>query len=99
MWCSPWSHGYCHNQLVGDKGKVVAFEPHPKNAEILQKNIELNNLRNIILEQKAVGPRNGRIQITGESNSLIITKGTGLEVEMTTLDEYVDLNPIPKNRC
>ncbi|MCJ7662339.1 MAG: FkbM family methyltransferase, partial [Anaerolineales bacterium] len=78
---------------VGSEGKVVAFEPHPKNAENLQKNIDLNNLRNIILEQKAVGQRNGRIQITGESNSLVITKGTGVEVEMTSLDEYFDLNP------
>lgn len=78
---------------VGDKGKVVAFEPHPKNVEILQKNIELNNLRNIILEQKAVGPSIGRIQITGESNSLVISKGTGVAVEMTSLDKYSDLDP------
>jgi len=78
---------------VGDEGKIVAFEPHPKNAEILQKNIELNNLRNIILVQKAIGQKNGRIQITGESNSLVITKGTGVEVEMTSLDEYSGLNP------
>jgi len=34
------------NQLNG-KGKVISIEPHPQNFEVLQKNIELNNCKNV----------------------------------------------------
>lgn len=34
------------NQL-NDKGKVISIEPHPQNFEVLQKNIELNNCKNV----------------------------------------------------
>jgi len=56
---------------VGDKGKVVAFEPVTKNCDIIRKQIELNNLTNIVLESKAVGARIGKTTITGSSNSSI----------------------------
>jgi len=35
--------------------KVIAFEPNPKTSEILKKSIALNQIRNIVLIQKAVG--------------------------------------------
>ena len=35
--------------------KVIAFEPHPKISEMLEKSIELNQLHNIILIKKPVG--------------------------------------------
>ena len=35
--------------------RVIAFEPHPKTSEILEKNIELNQLENIVLLKKIVG--------------------------------------------
>lgn len=34
--------------------KVIAFEPHPKSFEMLEKNVQLNHLNNVILIQKAV---------------------------------------------
>ncbi len=39
-------------QLVGKTGKVFAFEPEPKNFEILKKNIEINNYGNVTVEKK-----------------------------------------------
>jgi FkbM family methyltransferase len=41
-------------KIVGDNGKVYAFEPDPLNFALLQKNIECNNYKNIIAIQKAV---------------------------------------------
>jgi FkbM family methyltransferase len=41
-------------KIVGDSGKVYAFEPDPLNFALLQKNIECNNYKNIIAVQKAV---------------------------------------------
>lgn len=43
------------SRLVGDKGHVFSFEPEPKNFELLKKNIEKNNLKNVTLSNKAVG--------------------------------------------
>ena len=42
------------SKLVGDNGKVYAFEPEPNNFAILKKNIEINNIHNVILIQKAI---------------------------------------------
>jgi FkbM family methyltransferase len=41
-------------KLVGETGKVYAFEPDEKNFELLKYNIELNDLTNVVLIQKAV---------------------------------------------
>lgn len=43
------------SRLVGDKGQVFSFEPETKNFELLKKNVEKNNLKNITLVNKAVG--------------------------------------------
>jgi FkbM family methyltransferase len=42
------------SKLVGPTGKVYAFEPDAKNFELLKYNIEMNELSNVILIQKAV---------------------------------------------
>ena len=38
---------------VGPLGKVIAFEPEPHNFEILRRNVELNKLRNVMIENYA----------------------------------------------
>ena len=45
---------------VGKSGKVYAFEPDKTNFEILKKNIEENNLENVVAIQAAVGSKNGK---------------------------------------
>jgi len=51
------------------KGKVIAVEPDPRNFTYLLKNIELNNIRNIIPIMTALGSENGlaRFKIFEES--------------------------------
>ena len=80
-------------KLVGKEGKVYAFEPEPNNFALLKKTIEYNNLKNVILEQKAVSDKNG-------TNFLMLSKDIGghkiinystsnsLKVESICLDEY-----------
>ena len=41
-------------KLVGPNGKVFAFEPEPRNLELLQKNISKNGYENVIVVPKAV---------------------------------------------
>ena len=50
-------------RLVGDKGRVYAFEPEPRNYDYLVKNIELNNYNNISSVQKAVSDKNGKTKL------------------------------------
>jgi len=50
-------------KLVGNKGKVFAFEPGPENFKILKKNVEVNKYDNVILEQKSVSDINGKINL------------------------------------
>src|SRR5205807_3679264 len=43
------------SQWAGDAGTVVAFEPMPKNGEILAKNVAVNGITNVTIVGKAVG--------------------------------------------
>lgn len=50
-------------KLVGPKGKVFAFEPDPNNFALLEKNVLVNNYRNIVLVQKAVSNETGKTRL------------------------------------
>jgi FkbM family methyltransferase len=45
---------------VGERGKVFAFEPEPRNAAQLRRNIEMNGLAQVTVIQKAVCSASGR---------------------------------------
>jgi FkbM family methyltransferase len=77
--------------LVGDEGRVVAFEPDPKNAAYLRKHVAINRLTNVTVHQTAVGNLNGRAKFAGGSGT-----GTGRLTESGTttvgicrLDDFV----------
>jgi tRNA G37 N-methylase Trm5 len=48
---------------VGDEGRVYAFEPDPTNFSLLKKNVEINGYRNVVLIQKAVSNKNGKLKL------------------------------------
>ncbi len=85
------------SKIVGEKGKVFAFEPVPENFGILQKNISLNNLKNIVPLQKAVSDKTGKQKLNLSSiscgmHSLIdtdlIKSHKQIEVDVVSLDDY-----------
>jgi FkbM family methyltransferase len=47
------------SRLIGNEGKVYSFEPEPNNYNLMVKNIELNDYKNIVSEQMAVSNING----------------------------------------
>jgi len=82
-------------RIVGNTGRVFAFEPDPSNFEILEKNVKINNYQNIILEQKAVGDKHGRTTLyqsdnPGNHRLFPLTKQAKgqIQVELTSLDKY-----------
>lgn len=83
------------SRLVGEKGKVFAFEPDPTNFSLLKRNIEENSCGNVILEQKAVGERvsSGKLYLSEENKGdhRIYEPGEKREsvvIEIISLDEY-----------
>lgn len=51
--------GLLLSRLVGESGKVIAFEPDENNIKILKKNIKVNNIQNIKVVPMAVSDRTG----------------------------------------
>lgn len=68
-------HAILMAQLVGKNGTVLAFEPFPENFDALERNIELNNLRDTVRpEPLAVTDSDGCVSLAYEcSESLAMT--------------------------
>jgi len=84
-------------RLVGEKGKVYAFEPDPENFALLKKNVEVNGYRNVVLEQKAVSDNPGtlKLHLGGRSAHHSIYKNMyscnrSVNVKSVRLDDYID---------
>jgi len=90
-------------KLVGNRGKVYAFEPEPRNYEAMLKNIGLNGYDNTVAVQKAVSNTAGMVKLYLANtdvgahtlrelhNHPAFKKkqhGEFIEVESVTLDEF-----------
>jgi FkbM family methyltransferase len=53
-------------KTVGNQGRVVAFEPHPRIYSYLLENITLNGLTNVDAHNLALGNQSGEIYFTDE---------------------------------
>lgn len=51
------------SKKVGADGSVYAFEPDPRNFLFLEKNVKVNNLKNVILINKAVADKTGSAKL------------------------------------
>ena len=84
--------------LVGPEGKVYAVEPVSNNFNILNKNVELNGIKNIKTFKMAMGEKKQygiEINVSSQGNrSSFITRGGTVytkkeKVEMATVDDFV----------
>jgi FkbM family methyltransferase len=82
---------------VGPSGRVVAFEPDPVACASLRKNLELNDITNVTVEEQVVSERVGEAVLAtdrfGSGLSSIVPSAHGetkrqVKVPSTTLDEY-----------
>ena len=85
-------------RLVGPKGRVVALEPSPDNVDRLRRNLELNQVANATVLNKAVSDRPGRRRFFLADQSNLHTfhdtgsaaphlSGRSIEVDCTTVPE------------
>lgn len=86
-------------KVVGQTGKVFAFEPDPINFRILNQNIQINGYENIVYPvQKAVGDTHKLVTLSlyKDSDSHGIFRHTGaavkgeISVECVTIDEFLN---------
>ena len=87
---------------ITDKGLVLAFEPDLDNYSLLAKNIELNNLYNIRIFQKAVAGVSGkrnlyRDPLNNAAHSIIKNVSQKTSIDCLTLSEVFLLSKI--NNC
>ena len=71
---------------VGADGTIITFEAMPDNQDVLARNIQQNQIHNVVLERKAVGAANGTVEFPSGMNTM-------LKVGLTHLDEYAHLMP------
>jgi FkbM family methyltransferase len=82
-------------RLVGPAGRVYAFEPDPRNFELLRKNIGRNGYRNVVAAPLALARESGRRTFSRSPNNFAdhcLGEGLGqrerLEVEVARLDDF-----------
>lgn len=98
------------SKLVGEKGKVLAFEPAPDNFSLLRKTVDVNRLENVTLYQKAVSDKIGKIDFWLSSDPATHSLGNAIngffiknhrqtgeiiEVDTITLDEIIREKELP----
>jgi FkbM family methyltransferase len=86
-------------KLVGEQGRVYAFEPNPRNCAFLKQHVAVNALENVRVEQTAVSDRNGTARFhpgKGSGTGRLATSGP-VEVATIRLDDFCAANHIAPN--
>jgi FkbM family methyltransferase len=95
-------------RLAGPSGRVVAFEPVPAIAARLEENLALNELWNVRVERLALWKRSDTVELklhrtqteaTDVDAASSLKRPVGeelLEVQATSLDEYVRIRGIER---
>jgi len=89
---------------VGKSGKVVAFEPAPRNLHFLRQHVAINRLTNVQIVAAAVADRSGpaRLQLGPNSYTNFLSNqagNDGVEIETVALDDLMRQGQITKPDC
>lgn len=77
------------SRLVGDRGKVIAIEPLPKNFRYLQTNIDLQRSYNIEAKNFAIGDIDGEIEFLISDRSNWGRVGTQTHLGFDNIEEII----------
>ena len=77
------------SRWVGNAGSVYACEPMPDNIRVIERNLALNEIKNVRIVQRALGPGSGSVRFRAQTNSAPVGNRAepGFAVDMTTIDE------------
>ncbi len=92
------------SELVGPLGRVVAFEPDPVACASLKRNLEMNGMANVSVEEECASDTTGKALLATErfGSGLSSIVGTHVhsahrrkvEVNSTTLDRYCETHGV-----
>ncbi len=83
------------SKLTGPAGKVVAVEPHPLNLKALQRNLDINQVSNVTLLDKAIIDRHdGEVGMSADTAGFgyagtVVQSGGTFTVRTATLDGLI----------
>ncbi len=80
------------SRLVGEAGRVLAFEPLPRNAEKIRRHLTLNRVQNVALHPCALSDVNGVVRFAEGENDFtgrISEDNGGFEVQSIRLDDFL----------
>jgi FkbM family methyltransferase len=75
------------SRAVGDGGRVIAFEPHPRNLDLLRRHVEMNECRNVEVVAAAVSDREGTARFGGFGSTAKLTDDGAFEVRTMAVDD------------
>jgi FkbM family methyltransferase len=84
--------------LVGPAGRVVVFEPLPRNLMYLHRHLALNKITNVTVIEAAVSDQNGTLSFqVGPSSAMgRLAEGGNLPVRAVSLDEMIESGELPE---
>lgn len=89
------AHTLRMSELVGEKGKIFAFEANPNVSKYLKKSIEINHLTNILLFEKAAGDAPGDANLIfsllniGDGHLVHENKSGAVKTKIVKLDDSI----------
>jgi FkbM family methyltransferase len=84
--------------IIGGRGRVFAFEPYPRNSELIRASIKENKYNNVTLEEAAVSDKSGKVSLylspdaSSENSLLNLNFQKLITVNAVTLDDYFEKN-------
>jgi FkbM family methyltransferase len=90
-------HGYLAllvSTLVGEEGRVFAFEPAPENISLLSKTIEINSGNSIEIVPFAASSESSKVKLSQSNSSThsvldLNDESATIEVEAVTIDSFL----------
>jgi len=104
-------HSVVLSKLVGETGRVIAFEPQMQMFNLLNANLVLNRCRNVLPFKAAVGERASKLRMAPISyddfqpfGSLgidheIADSGRGESIDVVCLDDFIPSLHLGDSRC
>jgi FkbM family methyltransferase len=87
------------SRCVGPSGRVVAFEPLPRNLECLQRHLDLNAMTNVETMPVAAADRSGEASFSSASGpSMGALAAAGTPVRIVSLDDLIRERASPPPR-
>ena len=80
------------SRLVGPRGKVIAFEPLPRNVALLKRHVAMNGCSNVSIEETALSNVDGTVRIHAAGPMSKIDPTGEIEVICRKIDS-LDLTP------